>query len=275
MIIMRYFVSHERCPRLQRVMELFVGLILFARGSEAATIASQKTVAPADSQDATAKALTTDIEAVEAVVAVGNDRRYFCSGTIVARRFVLTARHCLPATRVATGVNSDEPKEILRVVQSFSHPDPAMDVALLLLSPPRDQLPSLSWRGTDEKQAPTGEALLVGYGAQPPHRYGVRRALSVPISDWGCDALRTRVTGCHAGRELVLPRLRGTDTCDGDSGGPVLELSDHGYRILAITSRPIAAYRLRCGDGGVYVRADVIADWVNATLQTFNRSTRQ
>jgi secreted trypsin-like serine protease len=68
---------------------------------------------------------------------------------------------------------------------------------------------------------------------------------------------------------MVLVSPHGEDTCDGDSGGPVFEWDGTDWRIVAVTSRPIACARRRCGDGGVYVRVDRIERWLSGVVAGF------
>jgi len=70
--------------------------------------------------------------------------------------------------------------------------------------------------------------------------------------------------GCLPGEEIVAQNLSGADSCDGDSGGPLLvtKTGDGGtgdgylssYFLAGITSRGIAGANPRCGAGGIYER---------------------
>ena len=88
---------------------------------------------------------------------------------------------------------------------------------------------------------------------------------SVAVFGWGCDAARAAAFACDPVREMVIARRGDTDTCNGDSGGPVLELVGGSYRLIAITSRAVPSTVERCGDGGIYTRVDGIADWISST----------
>lgn len=199
------------------------------------------------------------------VVAVGSEGGYHCSGVQVGPRAVLTARHCLPATRVLFGQDVEHPLRVARVGHSRSAPEERMDAALLFLDSDVPQAPR-SRRGAAESEAPSGAVRLIGFGATDAagkRGYGVKRMVDVPVLGWGCDAYRSRSAGCEPDLELVLPRSGDRDTCDGDSGGPVFEFHRGAWRLLAITSRPVASARVRCGPGGIYQRLDRLAPWID------------
>ena len=90
-----------------------------------------------------------------------------------------------------------------------------------------------------------------------------RHFVDVPLRTEACERVDEWRFGCRSEFELVLPRSSGADTCAGDSGGPVLEETSEGFRIMAVTSRAVAGAHLRCGDGGVYTRTDAIAPWID------------
>ncbi|RKG60786.1 hypothetical protein D7X30_07675 [Corallococcus sp. AB011P] len=222
------------------------------------------------------------LDPIADVAAVGSSSGWHCSGVLVSSQHVLTARHCLPATRVLFGLDVVSPDEILKVKQSIPHPDPQQDAALLVLSEPTKR-PIRQRRSLKEDQPPLGVVRHAGFGAQDPEGregFGRKHYRDVWAHGWNCDATESQRLGCHPEFEFVLPAGAGRDTCVGDSGGPVFEridiapmcatsfvqVSPPTYRLLGITSRPVANARQRCGDGGVYGRLDQIAGWLDSLL---------
>lgn len=205
------------------------------------------------------------------VVAVVDQGLLRCTGTAVAQDIILTARHCLPATEVRVGARFDRPRQRSAVLSTAVHPDPGIDAALLRLEQSL-LLKPVALRPSADPRPPFGQVTLTGYGATAVSGRsgeGRKRLTLVSVLGWGCDGARPRSTGCDPDREMVVPRVNGRDTCSGDSGAPIYEhLSDGKTRILAIVSRGLPSRQLVCGQGGIYVRADRIADWVADVINT-------
>jgi len=176
-----------------------------------------------------------ETSAFPAVVAVGVENRDgsggLCSGTLIAPTVVLTAGHCLSLDPIAAlvAIFPDGGDEVDIDAASWEvHPGfdidrvAVADVAVVVLARPVTDVVPLPLVSSAPR--PRSRADIVGFGD--------KNAMSgVGIKRVG----RVRLTRCpHAVRAVGIqpgqldgslcwrPRRRGTDTCHGDSGGPLL-----------------------------------------------------
>jgi hypothetical protein len=200
------------------------------------------------------------------VVVLGRAGDFFCTGTLIHPRVVLTARHCLPLDEVRFGPSADRAIGARGVARVVEHPDPAFDIALVVLDREVDTVRPRSLRPAWMSEVPPmGMVRAIGYGADG-RSIGAKRALGLAATGWGCDPQRRSRYGCTPEHELLVPGFGGLDTCRGDSGGPLMERDGSGWRLLGVTSRSIAGADRDCGDGGIYTRVDRLEGWIAAEL---------
>lgn len=205
--------------------------------------------------------------------AIGDERGYFCSGTLIGSRLVVTAKHCseFENGRVylkGYDVSKPEDGEVIQVASKHLHP--IADIMLLTLAhdatvPPR----RVATSEEIDALAPTN-CTLVGFGNtdyEGKVGYGIKRRVETPIVvllSAGNEDFAD--FGSVSGIEMVAGhRGLNRDSCTGDSGGPlyVRDLSGD-YLLLGATSRGITGGRT-CGDGGIYCRLDKFDKWIEET----------
>jgi endonuclease G len=205
-----------------------------------------------------------------AAIYVGNIP--YCTGVLVAPTVVLTAAHCNTTGLAEVLIGADtlaagNGGERLPVVQRIEYPDwdLSFDLLVLVLGRPSTRAPralATGWAGVDVVD--DHEVTVVGFGAVDNEGKKFVDPLQEATTTI-TDALCARKSGCNlAARpagELGAGGM-GIDSCSGDSGGPLYVTGPLGTFVAGLTSRSYDDATLPCSEGGIYTRADRVADWI-------------
>ena len=197
--------------------------------------------------------------------AVGNSSGFFCSGTLIAKDVVVTAKHCQQVDRVflkGRDVSFSSRGEVIPVKKQVCHP--TEDLRLLILEHASSVSPRRIVRG-DELGTPQ-EVTLAGFGTidfSGTQGFGLKRKVTVPIIILDPSEEDQTRYGCTASEMVAGHRGLLKDSCSGDSGGPLYMRGANGqFLLLGATSRGTRGTSRVCGEGGVYVRVDKVIDWI-------------
>uniref|UniRef100_A0A3Q3ITY0 Peptidase S1 domain-containing protein n=1 Tax=Monopterus albus TaxID=43700 RepID=A0A3Q3ITY0_MONAL len=212
---------------------------------------------------------------------------FFCGGSLINRKWVMTAAQCLPSNDTSNllvlmgrqSLATSSPSEVFRTVtQIINHPNfnPATldnDIALVRLSSPVNftthVLPiclaasdSTFYNGTDAWVTGWGN---VGSGVAPPVPYDLRE-VDVPV-------VGNRQCNCDYGVGTITDNMMcagspagGKGTCQGDGGGPLV--SKQGGRWI---QGGIVSFGIGCSlpnFPGVYTRVSQYQSWISSQVSS-------
>lgn len=194
----------------------------------------------------------------------------FCGGTLVAPQFILTAGHCIKTdkgqiyaslgSKFGSGSGSSE---LIKVTKGFRHPlynnaKHLYDVGLLKLKTPSTQkvAPLGARDGSDSKVGTMATVLGWGLTEDRVGSFTLQKVNVAIISNAECNKEygRNRITGGM----MCAGNGEGKDSCNGDSGGPLLA----NDAVVGLVS-----WGGKCGvKAGVYTRVAHVLDYIKAVL---------
>jgi endonuclease G len=198
-----------------------------------------------------------------------------CTGMLVAPDVVVTAGHCAeiqPSLVIVNTVDvASHDGQRLGITSTTAYPDwqHSYDVSVIVLDhavtgvTPR----KLGTGCTFDHFAAAMDVHLVGFGLTAADGTGDNTHLNeamAPVIDPTCMGLYGCNRSIAPGGEFVAGG-DGTDSCFGDSGGPVYLDTPRGVIAIGTVSRGVNASPTPCGGGGIYVRTDKVIAWIEQT----------
>lgn len=201
------------------------------------------------------------------------DGEQFCGGSIVSDRIIVTAAHCTEGKAesditIRAGVtdltsNDGHLRNVTRIIEHPKYIQGVGDIAMLVLDKPLElggDVQAITLATTRDVNAASG-ARVTGWGVQSENAEGapsVLQSADVPlVNDADCSLID------DGNEDELCAGGTGTDSCYGDSGGPLSIATSNGRALAGVVS-----WGEECGgeSAGVYAEVPTFAAWVTERI---------
>ena len=258
-----------------RVVVASLAVLGFSAQVSADTNGLPDSVAPLDeSVDIVGGTLAPAGKWPDTVAVLGNQGS--CSGTLIAPDVVLTAGHCVGGmtTVIANTLDYNTQtgqRSTIKSHTAYPNWETTYDVSVIVLNTPITNVTPRPVATTDctmTSFSSKPSVQLVGFGATDVNAQAPNTKLyevTVPVTDAACSnaTLGCKPAVAPGGEFAAGDGVK--DSCNGDSGGPVYLNTPRGYVLIGAVSRAYDNATQACGQGGIYVRADKVLNWIETT----------